>query len=379
MSSRSGPPVARKVYRSPVAVVDSASCAEYPAIAAGGAGWSRASRRAAAYGRSTDQRAQRATTCAVVATNAPSTATACASVRHPGPQRGGGECDAPARDADLGDDVIRAANIRRGGPGRVSRQSAPGPSRAKALTPKSSPAPEATRPGSSATMLQLSPDTAAAAPGMIPRAAMPRRSGGDRQTPAWSIRRLARRAARRGRPAPASRVSPRTWRSAGRRCSAPSSPTPASHAATGRRGQRCETAAQRPKPLPSAAEFPALTRKLVGEASRAVATRPVSATNAHRTGRGGDDQRTAQMPPQVVRTQLDHPAGGLRHDRAAYRSSARVRTRAAHRPRVGPSVQDVSASSVTAWTDHAMLSGAVTIAPRWSAAGRRGTPPPDRG
>ena len=29
----------------------------------------------------------------------------------------------------------------------------------------------------------------------------------------------------------------------------------------------------------------------------------------------------------------------------------------------------MSASSVTAWTDQAMLSGAVTIAPRWSAAG----------
>ena len=65
-STAAGAPTLARIEKSrAVTVVETARRAEYPAIAAGGAGWSRASRRPAAYGRDSDHTRQWLTTCAV--------------------------------------------------------------------------------------------------------------------------------------------------------------------------------------------------------------------------------------------------------------------------------------------------------------------------
>ena len=87
-----------------------------------------------------------------------------------------------------------ARNSTRSSPGSEASQRAPVPSRQKAFTPKSRPAPAATRPGSITSDGHSRPASAETAPGRMPSTSSPRRSDDERQTLARSIARCARSA-----------------------------------------------------------------------------------------------------------------------------------------------------------------------------------------
>ena len=214
----------------------------------------------------------------------------------------------------------RAASSVRGGPGNVSRHRAPGPSRLKALTPKSSPAPDATRPGSSATMDQSRPDggggragddaerdDAAAQrggapyPGVVDPQVGPKRC---RWRPGGGATAATRRA-----PAPeraAAAAAPR----AGRPPTQPAAVTPSERGEVREPGTDSR---RRCRPRPSLATTPR-----VGASSRASVTRPETATAAAAESGGGDQRSDRPHAAGRRPGELDQPAGALGDDGAAH-------------------------------------------------------------
>ena len=119
--------------------------------------------------------------------------------RHAGPERGQQRWSGPTRSSrNSMSTTARASKTVAGSTGRLSRHSAPRPSRHQALTPNSSAPPEATRPGQDR---QLRPVQAAGDarrdPGPTASTTIPRRIGTTRQTEPRSMR--SRREEVRGR------------------------------------------------------------------------------------------------------------------------------------------------------------------------------------
>ena len=216
---------------------------------------------------------------------------------------------APARQTSATVIILAVSRVR-GDPGRVSRHSAPRPSRANALTPNSRPAPEATSPGSSAISGHSSRAPAAASPGIAARATRPRRNGTERHTLARSIRSAARRSlCGSGRPA-WSRASTRTCARAGRRCSQRASSTPA-HQAAAPRTASCA------RPRPQAAHAPCAPSSVqatIGMVGALVQQPQQPALDrehdrrSHRRGRGHADRPLTERGGP---SQFHRPAHGL--------------------------------------------------------------------
>ena len=100
-------------------------------------------------------------------------------------------------------------------------------------------------------------------------------------------------------------------------------------------------------------------------------TLPVTATSAAAAAAATTTPRTSQTPAGVVRTiSTSQPAACA--TTVQHTIHARVSASAAGSPGTAPTDHEVSASSITAWTDQARFSGAVRTAPRWSAAGDTG-------
>ena len=196
--------------------------------------------------------------------------------------------------------TTRDANASRGATGRLSRHSAPRPSRHQEFTPNSSAPPEATRPGRIVEHVPVE-GRRRARPGRGNSASttMPRRIGTDRQMPARSVRTRATRSEPRVRRGPGAATTPaRSSSRGGRRGDPAGQPGADARRRRRRRDQQRPAADAHGQPAPARRRRarPATTRS--GRAAgRAAAVRPV-----------GDDQRDEPRPastPEAARRRGD--------------------------------------------------------------------------
>ena len=107
----------------------------------------RALRMSTANGRRTDHRSDPETACIVTTTAAQSTATSSGTVGSPARSEARTSVPAVASSSTSSSTSTREVNTSSGETGRLSRHSAPRPSRHQEFTPNSSAPPEATSPG----------------------------------------------------------------------------------------------------------------------------------------------------------------------------------------------------------------------------------------
>src|SRR5680860_660113 len=369
----------------PVSVVANARRDEYPTITNGGAGVARALRMSAANGRRTDQRSDAPTTWKLTTKAEHSTAASCDAVGIPDRREARTKVSAVVSRSTSTSTKTREPNAARGETGKLSRHSAPRPSRHHEFTPNNSAPPEATSPGRMASIAHSRPPANATRPGRMANTASPRRSGTERQIPTLSVRTSAAKSEAGLALAARTELSTRSSSRAARRATAWATKAPATTAASPTATSPEITFVQFSHTPWEPYNAPSVICR-VGALSRIGISRSVAMSAAIVTARAATTMRMIHAPNGPRRTHSDtHAATCARL--VATISQSSTGTCAANSPSV-PTTKAVAPSTAQPCISQAMLSGAISSAPRWSVVGLTGNatacsrgrssrPPPD--